>query len=161
MRKGLWAIHFTNEDPFDAFSQGATIPRLALSTWWEKKEQARCPENISDQLGTYEYVYIFAFDALDRGVINRGSKYGKNAVLFQTDAAVKAYHSGDDENQLIIPVCSEYNMIPLNLHEGEITCAFKSSAEGEGLTFDMPKDLIDYVEQAEARGERPLARLEC
>lgn len=38
---------------------------------------------------------------------------------------------------------------------------FKSSVEGEGLTFDTPKDLIDYVEKAEARGERPLARLEC
>jgi len=161
MPKGTWAIHFTNEAPFDAFAQGATIPRLALSTWWKKKEQARCPENLTDELGDYEYVYIFAFDALDRAVVSRGSKYGKHAVLFQTDAAVKAYHSGDEENQLIIPACSEYNVIPLSLNEGEITCAFKSSRGGEGLTFDTIKDLIDYIEQAEARGERPLARLEC
>lgn len=157
--KGTWAIHFTDGEPFDAFTQGATIPRLALSTWWKDKERARCPENISDKLGTYEYVYVFSFDALDRAVINRGSKYGKNAVLFQTDAAVKAYHSGDEEYQVILPACSEYNVIPIRGIEEGISCAFEHSEEG--LTFDTLKDLIDYVEQAETKGKRPLARLQC
>jgi hypothetical protein len=160
MPRGTWAIHFTSGESFESFSQGATIPRLALSTWWKDKEQARCPENISDKLGTYEYVYIFAFDALDRAVISRGSKYGKNAVLFKTDAAVKAYHSGDEEYQLIIPACSEYNVIPIRGIADGISCAFGDSEE-EGLSFDTIKDLIDYVEKAETQGKRPLARLQC
>lgn len=158
--KGTWAIHFTDETPFKAFGQGATIPRLAYSTWWKEKEKARCPENISDKLGTYEYVYIFAFDALSRSVVGRGSKYGNNAIIFQTDAAVEAYHIGDEEDQLIVPACSEYNVIPIRGIEDGISCAFGDSEE-DGLSFDTVKDLIDYVEKAEARGERPLARLQC
>jgi acyl carrier protein len=160
MPRGTWAIHFTGSEPFKAFQQGATIPRLALSTWWKEKERARCPENITDQLGTYEYVYIFAFDAIKRDVIWHGAKYGRNAVLFQTDGAVEARHIGDEEDQLIIPACSEYNMIQIRgIGEG-ISCGFDDSDE-EGLSFDTIKDLISYVEQAEARGERPLERLKC
>lgn len=160
MPRGTWGIHFTNEEPFDAFRQGATIPRLAYSTWWKEKEKARCPENISDTLGTYEYVYIFSFDARSRAVVNRGSKYGRNAILFQTDGAVEAYHIGDEEDQVIVPACSEYNVIPIRgINEG-ISCSFGDS-EDDGLSFETVEDLIAYVEKAEAHGERPLARLQC
>lgn len=161
--RGTWAIHFTNGEPFESFDQGATIPRLALSTWWENKEQARCPENISDKLGTYEYVYVFAFPAakIDGMVGYASRKYGKNAILFQTDAAVKAYHIGDEEHQMILPACSEYNVIPIrNISDG-ISCGFDESGDGDGLSFDSIKDLITYVEKAESKGERPLARLQC
>lgn len=163
MPRGTWAIHFTNEGTFEAFAQGATIPRLALSTWWEDKEQARCPENLTDQLGTYEYVYVFSFLAAKiDGMIGYASrKYGKNAILFQTDAGVKAYHVGDEEYQLILPACSEYNVIPLHNIQDGISCGFEGSKEGEGLSFDSIKDLIAYVEKAEAAGERPLERLRC
>jgi hypothetical protein len=159
--KGIWAIHFTDDDPFESFNQGATIPRLAFSTWWKEKEPARCPENLTDQLGTYEYVYVFAFKALERNIDRRGTKYGKNAILFQTDAAVEAYHVGDEEDQLMIPACSEYNMIPIRNIEDGISCSFEGAKEGEGLSFDSVKDLIAYVEKAEAAGERPLERLRC
>jgi hypothetical protein len=157
--KGFWAIHFTNQEPFEAFEQGATIPRLALSTWWKEKEKARCSENLTDELGVYEYIYIFAFDAL-KVPIRYGMKYGRNAVLFQTDAAVEAWHIGDEEDQWIVPACSEYNVIPIRRISDGISCAFGDSEE-DGLTFDSIKDLIAYVEQAETRGERPLARLQC
>lgn len=162
MPKGTWAIHFTDEEPFDAFRQGATIPRLAYSTWWKEKEKARCPENIGDTLGTYEYVYIFSFDARSRAVISRGSKYGRNAVLFQTDGAVEAYHIGDEEDQVIVPACSEYNVIPIRGIKDGISCGFNDSGDGgDGLSFDSIEDLIAYVEKAEASGDRPLARLQC
>lgn len=163
MPKGTWAIHFTGEGTFKSFTQGATIPRLALSTWWEDKEKARCPENIGDGLGTYEYVYIFAFPAakIDRMLGYASRKYGKNAILFQTDGAVNAYHVGDEEQQLIIPACSEYNVIPIRGISDGISCGFGDSGEGDGLSFDTIEDLIDYVEKAEALGERPLARLQC
>lgn len=163
MPKGTWCIHFTNEGTFESFTQGATIPRLALSTWWENKEPARCPENLSDELGIYEYVYVFSFQAskID-GMLGQASrKYGRNAILFQTDAAVKAYHVGDEEYQLILPACSEYNVIPIRGIGDGISCGFGDSGEGDGLSFDTIKDLIAYVEQGEAKGERPLERLKC
>jgi len=163
MPRGTWAIHFTNQGTFESFSQGATIPRLALSTWWKDKEKARCPENLSDKLGTYEYVYVFAFQAskIDGMLGYASRKYGKNAILFQTDGAVNAYHIGDEEHQLILPACSEYNVIPIRGIGDGISCGFEDSGEGDGLSFDTIKDLIAYVEQGEARGERPLERLKC
>lgn len=164
MPKGTWAIHFTDEPDITEFQWGATIPRLSYSTWWKEKEAAKCPENLSDELGSYDYVYIFAFPALGSGSVSlyTGSrKYGPHAVLFQTDAAVKAWHIGDEEYQLIIPACSEYNVIPLRGVSEGISCAFDDSEGDEGMSFDSLKDLISYVETGERKGERPLERLRC
>ena len=112
--KGTWAIHYTNEGVFESFEYGATIPRLALSTWWKEKEKVKCPQNLTDELGIYEYVYIFAFEATRYSLSTGSGKYGKNAVLFQTDAGVLADHIGDEEYQLIVPACSEYNVVPIH-----------------------------------------------
>lgn len=160
--KGTWGIHYTKEPSIDAFRFGATIPKLALSTWWEKKDEAQCPENLSDELGSYEYVYSFAFPVEGKGSVSPsyGLKYGRNAVIFQTDAALLAYHDGDEEWQMIFPACSEYNVVPVSLDGSEVTCAF-ADGEGEALTFGSVKDLIEYIEKAEAQGERPLERLRC
>lgn len=159
--KGTWGIHYTNEGIFESFQYGATIPRLALSTWYEQKEKARCPENLTDKLGTYEYVYIFSFKATRYPLSYGARKYGKNAILFQTDAGVEADHLGDEEHQLIVPACSEYNVIPLRaVDEGIIVCSFKDE-EKEGLEFESIENLIRYVETEEKKGSRPLARIEC
>lgn len=159
--KGTWAIHYTNEGTFKSFEHGATRDRLALSTWYKEKEVARCDENLTDELGDAEYVYIFAFKA-DRYSLSYGTrKYGKNAVLFQTDAGVEAYHIGDEEHQLIVPACSEYNVIPLRrVDEGVIVCSFEGD-EDKGLEFETIEALITYVETEEKKGNRPLARIKC
>lgn len=160
--KGTWGIHYTNVPGVDEFRYGATIPKLALSTWWNEKDQARCPENLGNELGSYDYVYSFAFPVEGKGAVSpfHGSKYGRNAIVFQTNAAILAYHNGDEEWQMIFPACSEYNVIPVSLDGTEVTCAFEDG-EGEALTFDSVKDLIEYVEKAEGLGERPLERLKC
>lgn len=161
MPKGTWGIHYTKAGSFDAFGYGATIPRLALSTWYKEKEKAQCPANLTDQLGTYDYVYIFSFLATRYPLSYGSSKYGKNAVLFQTDAGVEATHIGDEEEQLIVPACSEYNVVPLHgVDGGIIACSFKDD-EGSGLEFETIKDLINYIETEEKKGSRPLARIRC
>lgn len=161
MPRGRWALHFTRQGPFEAFNQGATMQNLALSTWTKEKKKAKCPDNLTDNLGQFDYVYIFAVDQKNFGQwASYARKYGPNAILFQTDAGVEAYHIGDEEDQLLVPVCSEYNVIPIwDIRDG-IRCRYKNS-EDEGLEFDSPKELLAYIEKEEARGARPLERILC
>ncbi len=87
---GTWCIHFTDADAFDVFEQGTTLEGLALSVHKREKDPVDCEKNLTDEIGSAEVVYGFAFQASDRDVLRRGQKYGRNAVLFQTDAAVRA-----------------------------------------------------------------------
>lgn len=158
MPKGTWGIHFTNE-PFKAFDRGATLEGLALSSWKKEKAKAQCPKNLSDDLGTFEYVFGFAFDATGHDVLSAGrKKYGKNAVLFQTDAGVLVYHSGDEEYQLIFPICSEYNVIPLFLGSGKIV--IPTQDDKEEVEFDSLEEVLEYVQdEKRVRANPPLMRL--
>lgn len=159
--RGTWGIHFTDSDAFSVFEQGTTIEGLALSSHKKNKDTVDCRKNVTDDIGIYEVVFGFAFPADERNVLQRGTKYGSNAVLFQTDGAVRAWHIGDEEYQMIFPLCSEYNVIPLHEAGEGISCAFGDSEEGEGLSFDSIQDLIAYIEKSEKEGERPLERLRC
>ena len=155
-----WLIHFTNEAPFDAFDRGATLDGLALSTWRKEKIKADCRKNLTDELGSFDYVYGFAMTAYWKGfnLHSYSSKYGKNAVLFQCDVALEATHFGDEEKQVIFPICSEYNMVPLwNVRDG-LRIRFEDS-DDDGLEFDTLQNLIDYIEKEEAAGSRPLERI--
>lgn len=155
-----WLIHFTDEDPFDAFDRGTTVEGMALSTWKRVKVKGDCKRNLSDDLGLVEYVYGFAMTAYWKGfhLDSYSRKYGKNAVLFQCDVAVEATHFGDEEDQAIFPICSEYNVVPLwGVREG-LRIRFQDS-DDDGLEFDTPRDLIDYIEKEEAGGSRPLERI--
>lgn len=160
MPRGRWALHFTKER-FESFDQGATMQNLALSTWTKEKAKAKCPENLSNELGSFDYVYIFAIDQrkFDMWTVY-ARKYGHHAMLFQTDAGVEAYHVGDEEDQLMVPACSEYNVIPLRDVLDGIFCRFKDS-EDEGLEFASPNHLLRYIEEEEAKGGRPMERLVC
>jgi hypothetical protein len=134
---------------------------MALSRGKAKKVEAGCDRNLGDELGDFDYVYGFAFTAYwkQMHLYSYSKKYGKHAVLFQCDVALEATHSGDEENQVIFPICSEYNVIPLwNVQDG-LRIRFKDS-EDDGLEFDSLKDLIDYIEQGEAAGQRVLERVE-
>ena len=158
---GSWGIHFTDADPFEAFDQGSTIQGLALSTWKKEKDVVDCAKNLGDDIGPFETVFGFAFLAGQRNILSHGSKYGRNAVLFQTDGGVRAWHSGDEEYQMIFPLCSEYNVIPLyNPQPGEITVETK---EGKELIFSSVEDVADYAGESNAQQLRlsgPLVRVE-
>jgi hypothetical protein len=134
---GSWLVHFTNH-VFDDFTVGATIDNLALSVWTEKKAQVNCEVNLTDQIGLHEVVFGFAFDANESHLLHKGKKYGRNAVLFRSDCAVVAWHYGDEENQAIFPLCSEYDVVILeNVRDGI------SIDEREFRTFP---EAIRYIE---------------
>lgn len=150
MPEGSWGIHFTRAESFDVFDRGTTLEGLALSTHKNKKDVASCPKNLTDDIGTAEVVFGFAFPALERNVLRRGlDKYGRNAVLFQTDGAVRAWHIGDEEYQMIFPLCSEYNVIPLiEPKPGDIQVGTEG---GEVATFQTLEDVIAYAERDQKR----------
>ncbi len=150
MPEGSWGIHFTRAESFDVFDRGTVLDGLALSTHKNKKDVVDCSRNISEGIGPAEIVFGFAFPALDRNVLHMGlNKYGRNAVLFQTDGAVRAWHVGDEEYQMIFPLCSEYNVIPL---VGPRPGAIQVETEGgEVATFEGLEDVIAYVDRGEKR----------
>lgn len=119
--KGTWLIHHSRER-FSSFDRGATFENLALSTWNRKKPMAG-PKNLDDEIGLFERVYAFAFEPSHDPYVGRDGRpmearvvrgpsegYGPYMTLFQTDAAVEAYHDGDMGWQAVFPVGTEYNM---------------------------------------------------
>jgi hypothetical protein len=114
----LWCIHFTKH-VFQAFGRGATIEMLGLSTHYREKAQARCSKNLDEDTSLFERVYGFAFEAAElsapRAIRAAQDKYGKRAVLFQTDAGVSAFHDTDHERQIVFPLCSERNVHGITL----------------------------------------------
>lgn len=152
--KGSWFIHFTRETPFRAFEYGAPGEALGLTVHFRdrKRNAADCDVNMSGELGPHGTIYGFAFDLKDRDWRIGPRKYGQNAVIFQHDYAVTAHHSGDEENQVIFPICGEYNVVPVY---------DVSSATGGGLVptndgdvdFDSWQDIVAWVEQ-QSQGQR-------
>ncbi len=155
---GTWCIHFTNEDAFDVFEQGTTLDGLALSSHKKNKDTVDCEKNLTDDIGSAECVFGFAFTANERNVLSMGkSKYGRNAVLFQVDGGVRAWHVGDEEYQVIFPLCSEYNVIPLvDPAPGDIRIETEG---GEEMTFKTLQEVIDYVSKKETVQANPSRRL--
>lgn len=149
--RNSWLVHRTRS-LFDAFDQGATIERLALTTWFKEPIRAKCPANVSDQIGFGEVVFGFAHD-YDRSTLWRSqqgsrSAYGPHAVIFQCDYAVEAYHSGDGEQQVIFPICTEYNLIQLHGASGWWTPVASLHGEefpGEVPEFSDAKEAVDWV----------------
>ena len=150
MPEGSWGIHFTRANSFDVFDRGTTLDGLALSTHKNKKDVVDCSRNISEGIGPAEIVFGFAFPVTERNVLRMGlEKYGHNAVLFQTDGAVRAWHVGDEEYQMIFPLCSEYNVIPLvEPRPGDIRVETEGS---EVAAFQTLEDVIAYAERDQKR----------
>lgn len=159
---GTWCLHFTRANAFDVFEKGTTLDGLALSTWKREKAVVDCEKNLGEDIGSAEVVFGFAFTADTRDVLARGSKYGMNAVLFQIDGGVRAWHIGDEENQVIFPLCSEYNVIPMaDPRPGDIRIETEG---GEEMVFGSIQDVIKYVEgrevsEVQANPSRRLVRV--
>ena len=65
------------------------------------------------------------------------------------EGAVRAWHVGDEEYQMIFPLCSEYNVIPLiEPRPGDIQVETEG---GEAATFKTLEDVIAYAERDEKR----------
>ena len=113
---GTWLIHFSH-DPFTSFDLGADIRSLAYTGRpGTKAPVADCAKIVA---GSDMPLYGFAYEADDR-VYRYGHKYGRSSVLFRAEGAVRAYHSGDVEWQVIFPLCTKSvsTVYPLHLDEG-------------------------------------------
>ena len=146
--EGTWCVHFTNASPFDAFDRGATIDAsLHLSALLGKKTPVDCERNLDFQrAGPGEVVWGFAFEAdkMSPWALRASSKkYGKHAILFQTDRGVRVYHSGDEEDQVVFPLCTERNLVPFTVgYDGEVSA---EDEDGNELTFPSLEALIENV----------------
>lgn len=149
MPPGTWCVHFTNAAPFHAFDRGATLQGLHLSTWRKEKTFVDCKKNLDwDNVGIYDVVFGFAFTA---NSVSKSSlferarrKYGRNAILFQVDCGVEAYHHGDEERQVIWPLCAEKNLVAFDMIDGFGTVAVQDE-DGETVFFDKLDDLIKEI----------------
>jgi len=141
---GTWLVHFS-DTPFDAFRQGTQVEGMHLSAWREKKYPVDCGDdrkvsledaiagityNLDPNISFYEAVFGFAYKLKNIAgkpyLIDMKSRiYGEHGVLFQTDYGVEVYHPGDDEDQVIFPLCGERNII-----------TFEFAGEGEFVTED-------------------------
>ena len=88
--KGTWLVHFTKTNPLNILREGfkgAGIEHLGLTKGGGNRT-------------TGEYALAYRLQK----VTDFSPEYGNNVVLFQADVAVEAYHSGDDEDQVIFDV---------------------------------------------------------
>jgi hypothetical protein len=93
LRPDTWLIHFTDSAiniAHDGFTKGVDdMTRLGLTTHLS---------DLDKKYGGYNFAFIA--DSRDARNAARKNKYGKEAVMFQS-AGVRAYHYGDEENQVI------------------------------------------------------------
>jgi hypothetical protein len=144
---GTWLVHFSR-DSFLSFKKGATLETLALSTHTNAKTLTSCEANLDPDSGLYDTVWGFAIEAerLSHRTLRDMKHYGDQVMLFQTDCAVSAWHTTDNFEQVIFPLCSEYNV-----HRGSYdghTLSFESTEDdgGEYKEFDSLDEVIEYAE---------------
>ena len=111
--KPTWLVHFT-DDPYSIAKEGFQYGHedthgLALTTWYTNEARKR-------HAG---YNFAFRVGSRDARIVSRGNKYGKHAVVFW-GAGVEAYHSGDEEDQIIIwgPSVNTNLIFPVLKEEG-------------------------------------------
>lgn len=112
--KGSWLIHFTHRNPFATFDRGATLetPLWSTGVGNTTAPEVSCPYNLARGRNPGRVVFGYAL-SLSGESFREKHFYGDNAVLFRSDLAVDCYHAGDRERQVIFPICSEYDVIPI------------------------------------------------
>jgi hypothetical protein len=142
---GTWLVHFS-PDSFLSFAKGATLETLALSKHVSPKNLKSCEANLDPDSGIHETVWGFALEArgLRHGQLREMSgNYGRGIMLFQTDCAVKAYHTDAGMDEVIFPLCSEYNV-----HRGTYQWPYLNfeSTGGTDQEYESLSAVIDDIE---------------
>ena len=146
--KGTWLVHHSPSN-LSEFDRGATYEWLGLST--QKKVKVKVgSKNTDDEIAIGERVYVFGFQPHNDPAISRfglplSSQYGDEWHLLRTDAAVEAYHSGDEQTQVIFPAGSEYDLVQVNIDGDFPWTANIGDHQVEAEKFD---ELLEKVEQA-------------
>lgn len=146
---GTWLVHRTNAEPFRSFKYGALLWELGLTRHFSDTKRTESVAECDVPADARQPLYGFAFRADDRTWRWAERKYGRNAVFFQHDSAVSAYHIGDDEQQVIFDICGVYNAIPVRnadpLGGGDVL-----TDEGS-RHFETWEDIIAWA----SRGQKP------
>ncbi len=142
MPPGTWALH-CSRNQFRKFRKGSKLKNLHLSTYVSPITAPT--DNL--HLSLDQAVFSFAYDPKDPNILEACTRYGLDAYLFQTDQAVKIYHTGDAEPQLIFPTRSEYNMHRVLSDGGE---GLSVEVAGEFYYFENVQELIQNLKEAEA-----------
>lgn len=147
--EGTWLIHHSNTS-FSGFDRGISIEHLGLSTHISKKTKAG-PKNTDDEIGPHERAYAFGFTPDEDPAVSRfglplSSDYGDRWYLFQTDAAVQAYHNADMQHQAIFPVGTEYNMVEVDISGNAPWSVYFNFVDLESL---MGKRLMKHIKRDE------------
>lgn len=158
--KGQWLVHHSDVS-FGKFDRGATMEHLAL-TWSANAPEKAGPKNLDDSVTDYERVFAFAFAVEEDECIARDGrykchgrpKYGKSMVLFQCDAAIEAYHEGDEETQAIFPIGTEYNLHFISGVEGEGSWWLHGESGEEDIEFPTIHALIEHLENASKKAKK-------
>jgi hypothetical protein len=144
---GTWLAHFSR-DSFPSFKKGATLETLALSTHANPSTVKSCEANLDPDSGLFDTVWGFAIEAegLSHRDLRDMKNYGQQVMLFQTDCAVSAWHNTDNFEQVIFPLCSEYNLYR-GSYDGH-ALSFESTEDdgGEYKEFDSLDEVIEYAE---------------
>ena len=133
--EGTWLAHFTDSDPDTIVNkgfQGREFDVLGLTTHYK------------DGAASGQYAFAFEADAIQTGRYHRDfgfGKYGKNLILFKAKEAVKAYHSGDEEYQVIFVVDTAYDLHPVWGDSDQMT-VYKG---GEEFICDRDQECVENV----------------
>ena len=156
-----WFIHFT-PSVFTHFEDG--VPREYLgesrTTAREVNRTVSCPANLEapadKQLWIHAWEVFAGGEYLNDQMISKGSQYGHNALLFQSDQAVVAQnlqHDGD-EHALILG-CSEYNAVQLlDVERNTLEEDYKDTLKGIALLKDSA-ELREALEEYEYLSQDP------
>jgi hypothetical protein len=163
LNRSTWLVHFTN-DPDGITARGFTIgvdqmDKLGLTTWTNNNA-------INKKYGGYNFA--FEADSPDAKHAARKEQYGKYAVLFQ-NAGVKAYHYGDQEDQVMFwgKDVDPRDIIVLNRdYEGWIVQGSKPTRTSSGKIYRNSVELfkgdfercVDWVYQNFQQYRRLLTR---
>ncbi len=155
-----WCVHLTNASPFTTFEYGTLMWELGLTRHFTDEKRRANKAECDVAPDERQQLYGFAFKADDRKWRWGGGtrKYGKNAVFFQHDSAVLAYHGGDDEEQVIFDICGAYNAVPvldISAINGGGTVV---TDEGE-LELGSWEEIIAWAEKPKSRRKKALGSL--
>lgn len=142
-----WLIHKTNDAVKiikEGFACGADdIGALGLTTWIKKKKNCDPGWN-----------FAFEADSKDARRAADGGKYGEDVILFQS-SGVRAYHSGDEESQVLFWGPSVKEVIPLWM-AGADGYRLDSKDDREILTAQFG-DMVEWVKKHITQYRRSIA----
>jgi hypothetical protein len=149
--EGSWLIHHSPRR-FSRFDRGMTLDGGLQLSKFSGGPRLAGAKNSDDEIGPFERVYAFAFAVEDDPEVGREGeprpasrdKYGGFMLLFQCDAAVSAYHPGDEEQQAIFPVGSEYNVHQIYIANDSWVVEQEEGDE----EFESIYDMISAIEEA-------------